>query len=267
MEKETVRDRFWLFASRAHDDDVFLGKPDGRLSWWSRITPGEGAHMLGVSNMMMVASDGIPVPFSMDAYGYMESFCRMKRVLWSVTGSGAWRNGNEEEWICRLAEKYPNIRGAYLDDMFGWEGGTEEVYAAQLKEIRQRLDKCGRPMEIYATCYIKDVEKYSPALYDDIDVLTIWCMDDIPHIIDNFEKYEKLLPNKRKMLGIYFYDYKHKAPVSDEIMKLQCETGLRWLHEGRIEGMVFLTNCVMGLGLSSEYWLRDWIDQVGDQEL
>jgi hypothetical protein len=37
-----------------------------------------------------VNSDGIPVPFSADAYGYAESFCRMKKVLWSITGSGGF---------------------------------------------------------------------------------------------------------------------------------------------------------------------------------
>ena len=32
-------------------------------------------------------------------------------------------------------------------------------------------------------------------------------------------------------------------------------------------GMVFLTNCVMGIGLKSEYWLREWIKKVGNENL
>jgi len=83
----------------------------------------------------------------------------------------------------------------------------------------------------------------------------------------DFQEYEKLLPDKRKMLGIYIYDYISGHAVKTELMEMQCETGLKWLKEGRIEGMVFLTNCVMGIGLSSEYWLRDWIDRVGDEIL
>jgi hypothetical protein len=50
-------------------------------------------------------------------------------------------------------------------------------------------------------------------------------------------------------------------------MQLQCEYGLSLLKEKRIDGMIFLTNCVMGVGLPSEYWLRNWIDQVKNMEL
>ena len=31
--------------------------------------------------------------------------------------------------------------------------------------------------------------------------------------------------------------------------------------------MIFCDNNVMGVGLQSEYWLRNWIDKVGDIEL
>ena len=116
----TVRDRLWLFASRAHDDDIWLGKGRAnRFSCWSRITPAEGAAMLDIPNVVMIVSDGIPVPYSADAYGYMESFCRMKNVVWSITGSSGFRAGNEEKFICHLAEKYPNVTGAFADDFLG----------------------------------------------------------------------------------------------------------------------------------------------------
>ena len=106
-----IRDKFWLFASRAHDDDIWLGKStNDRLTRWSRITPAEGALMLGVPNVIMIGSDGDPAPFSAEAYGYMESFCRMKEVVWSITGSGGFRTGNEERFICELAKKYPRYK-------------------------------------------------------------------------------------------------------------------------------------------------------------
>ena len=68
-----VRDKLWLFASRAHDDDIWLGKSsENRFTRWSRITPAEGAAMLDVPNVIMIVSDGNPPPFSAEAYGYME---------------------------------------------------------------------------------------------------------------------------------------------------------------------------------------------------
>ena len=277
-EKTLVRDKFYFFASRAHDDDIYFGKPGrNRVHTWSRITPAEGAHMLGVPNMIMVSSDGEPVPFSSESYSVMESFCRMKSVMWSVVGSCGFRSLREEEFICDIAEKYPNVTGAYIDDMFvgtdifgeGEDKSKEEEFTQKIKTIRKKIDKASRPMELWSTCYVKYSEKFRPSMYDPIDVIAVWNMntDDIAKLEEDMQVYEKLLPNKRKVLGLYIYDYRKGEGVSTELMEIQCEKGLKWLKEGRIEGMVFLTNCVMGIGLESEYWLRDWIDKVGDQEL
>ena len=101
-----VREKFWLFASRDHDDDIWYGKRGSdQIRQWSRITPAEGAAILGIENVMMITSDGVPVPFSADAYGYMESFCRMKNVWWSAVGSAGCRVGNEEDFAVDLAKK------------------------------------------------------------------------------------------------------------------------------------------------------------------
>jgi hypothetical protein len=50
-------------------------------------------------------------------------------------------------------------------------------------------------------------------------------------------------------------------------MKLQCEKGMRWLEEGRIEGMIFLANTVADLGFETVEWTRQWIEEVGDVRL
>ena len=68
------------------------------------------------------------------------------------------------------------------------------------------------------------------------------------------------------MLGCYLADYRRKAGVPIPSMKLQCETGLRWLREGKIEGMIFLGNTTMDFGFDSVEWTRDWIRDVGDQK-
>ena len=131
-----ARDKFWLFGVRAHQDDVWLGPagPDSnRKFFYSRITPAEGAFILDVPNLVMVICDGEPANFSHDAYGYAESFCRLKNVQWSCSGSGGFRSGNEEEFVCRLAEEYPNICGAYLDDFI------DEPYIRAAGDDRQEL--------------------------------------------------------------------------------------------------------------------------------
>jgi len=39
------------------------------------------------------------------------------------------------------------------------------------------------------------------------------------------------------------------------------------MKQGRLDGMIFETNAVMGVGLPSELWLRKWIDRVKNTEI
>ncbi len=276
MEKVTVRDKLWLFASRPHDDDPYFGRThEGTIVGcdWSRITPAEGAFMLGTPNLMMIISDGIPVPYSKDAKGYLESFCRLKKVLWSCTGSAGFRLGIEEDFICDMKEKYPNLMGGFFDD-FSWDPKcTEKRTPQQVKELfsnaREKFDKVSKDMEIWATCYVEELESYPVDTFDDVDVLTIWSMHNgsKERYENNFKKYEDAFPNKKKAMGIYMYDYVNRDFIDLDNFKMQCETSLKWLKEGRIDGIIFLTNCTMGIKLETEKWLRNWIDEVGEDIL
>ena len=69
------------------------------------------------------------------------------------------------------------------------------------------------------------------------------------------------------MLGVYMLDFPSGIALTDEQMENQCEFGLRMLREGKLDGMIFEANSVMGVGLSSEKWLRGWIDKVKNTEI
>jgi len=269
----TVRDKLWLFASRAHDDDIWLGKShDQRFTRWSRITPAEGAAMLDIPNVIMVVSDGVPAPYSAEAYGYMESFCRMQNVVWSVVGSASFRAGNEEQFVCDLTDRYPNVSGVYADDFLGashMPDKTDQQKRQIILDIRQALDSAAKPLSMWLTLYTHYLEESDPALYGMFDSLVLWTWEyrDLDRLPQHFTLMEEKYPEQKKYLGIYLYDYPSGMPVPTEYMERQCEYGLSLLQEGRIAGMVFLTNCVMGVGLPSEYWLRNWIDSVKNIEL
>lgn len=94
-----------------------------------------------------------------------------------------------------------------------------------------------------------------------------WKAKDLPHLEDNFARAEKLIGDRRKMLGCYLWDYGAGLPMSLENMQQQCETGLKWLCAGRIEGMIFLASCICDLDLEAVEWTRNWIARVGDETL
>ena len=268
-----VRDKFWLFASRAHDDDIWLGKSHAnRFTRWSRITPAEGAAMLDVPNVIMIGSDGVPPPYSAEAYGYMESFCRMQNVVWSIAGSGGFRAGNEEQFICELAKRYPNVTGAFADDFMSMPDATvdeTEKTREEIRKVRAVLDTAVRPLSMWLTMYTHGLATCDPSMWETFDTLSLWTWSykDLDNLKENFALWEKKFPRQKKYLGIYILDYPSGEPIPNEYMELQCEFGLSLLKQKRIDGMIFLTNCVMGVGLPSEYWLREWIDKVKNIEL
>ena len=260
-----ARDKFWMFGVRPHQDDVLIHRR-------SRITPAEAALMLDVPNMLMINCDGEPVPFSQDAYGYAESFCRMKKVLWSATGAGGFRVGNEEKFICALAEDYPNIGGAFLDDLFHRFRGDPESDSkmkAFLHEIRMGIDQACRPMELFIVWYTSEIDSLSVEAAADVDGITLWTYNckELPLLEARFDAFRKKFPDKKLVLGIYMLDVPSGVALSDEQMENQCEFGLRMLREGKLDGMIFEANSVMGVGLSSEMWLRGWIDKVKNTEI
>lgn len=286
----TVRDKLWLFASCAHDDDPSLGKSPTHQRYLkkSRITPAEGCFMLDIPNIIMVGSSGgEPVPFSYDALGYAESFCRLDRVLWSVTGSGGFRSGNEEVFICDMAKKYPNVMGGFADDLFFNDdlGGIEDEELlkeltekkaknqAILNSVTSTFKEACRPMELWATVYISNAEARlwdeNPEFWNSFTGLSLWTweMKDLPMLEANFKTVKRAFPDKKLYLGVYIYDYMSGEPIPNNLMEHQCEFGLKMLKEKQIDGMIFLTNCVMGIGLPSEYWLRDWIEKNKNTEL
>jgi len=83
----------------------------------------------------------------------------------------------------------------------------------------------------------------------------------------NLDKVERLLPGKRRMLGCYMVDYREKRSMPISFMQYQCEIGLQWLHQGRIEGIIFLGNTIMDLGFEAVEWVRGWVQKVGGMEI
>ena len=265
-----LREKFWLLAAPAHDDDIYFGTAvDRRIGCWSRITPTEGASLLGISNIIMLPSGGVPVPFSDEALGYLESFCRMKSVLWGVTGSDGFRIGNEEDFIVKASEEYENISGAFANDLFVSEKSEGEIKDI-LQKVRKTLDGAGKKLKLWASVYADCAERFSDTeLYKELDGIVVWSRntDEIPDMENKFSLYEKLLPDKEKMLGIYMFDYVKREFVEPEKMEMALKLSEKLISEGRIKGTVIRSNCTMGLGYDVDYFLREWMDKNGDREI
>jgi hypothetical protein len=232
----TVRDHLWLFACPPGGDAEYL--ENAGIRGGSRMTPVEGAHWLGIPNLLFVTQDhtrpkALWAENKWKAKTTMEqwaiSFESLKRVNWSAVGSSGGGGLKTVPDIVSIARAYPNFAGIYLDDFVkdrsrrpdGTFEGKPAMTEEQLRTMRSQLTKVPRPMDVWATIYAYDLDpkhpEYThcePPLVDslkhfDVIVLWTWKSVDLRDLEKNLARIEAVKPKKSRIaLGIYLWDYK-----------------------------------------------------------
>ena len=159
-----------------------------------------------------------------------------------------------------------------MDDFFrgGAEGGDIAVYTVdELKKVQENLTVSGRKLDLWVVLYDHQLEHPVGEHLEQCDVVTFWTWrsNALKDLEINFERAERLAPSCRKVLGCYMWDYGNKKPMPISLMEKQCQLGLQWLRESRIDGMIFLASCICDLELETVEWTRRWIREVGDELL
>ncbi len=262
----TVRDRLWLWGhdAGAHNDSWGLPQP-------SRITPVEAAFYLGIPNLIMVRNRGRP-PLPFDQYAL--PFRALERVVWSVVGAGGQTDAKERAHVLDMATRHANVTGVLLDDFFAPDPSAPGQDRAalspeELRELRGQLSAGERRLRLWAVLYEHQLDKPLVPYLEYLDVVTFWTWDSerLRGLEGNLERLEEVAPGCGKVLGCYLWDYARKEPMRLDRMTRQCELGLEWLRQGRIEGIIFLASCVCDLELEAVERTRDWIGSVGAQPL
>lgn len=139
----------------------------------------------------------------------------------------------------------------------------------QLQKIRKRLTMNRRKLDLGMTLYTYQLQKRIAPYLECFDIVSLWTWkpDDIALLEENLVKLETFAPGKRILLGLYMWDFNAGRPMPLNLMKQQCELALKWLLEGRIEGMIFLATNIVNLNLEAVNWSRTWIAEVGNQPI
>lgn len=260
-----VKDKFWIWGHAAGSHNNQYG-----IEGLSQMTPLEGACYLGVPNLVMVRYSNVPAP---PFEQYAMAFRPLQNVVWSIIGDAS-SSGNDLPIVVDLAKKFPNICGVIMDDFFQGvnekgEGKLALCTPEELTNFKSQLVVNGKKLDLWVVLYTHQVELplAKHIAESDVSALWTWHANDIKILEQNFERTEKLYPLCRKVLGCYMYNYGDGKPMPVSLMESQCETGLRWLQEGRIEGMIFLASCICDLGLEAVEWTREWIQEVGEKKL
>jgi hypothetical protein len=193
-------------------------------------------------------------------------------VVWSIVGGGGVASKSDLEMIRPLAQKYPNIAGVQMDDFFQktLDGGRAGVLTPkELAYVQNQLQLEDRKLDLWVTLYWYDLKHQLSDWLSHVDVATFWTGEakDLEMLEDSFARAEDATPKTRRVLGCYMWDYATGHPMPLPLMRKQCQLGLEWLKQGRIEGMIFLASCICDLNLEAVEWARNWIREVGQEKL
>lgn len=270
----TVRDRIWVFANPVNADYNMVGRR-------SVMSPLEAAIYMGAPNLLMVneypAGGKAPThkPFEPPFEQYAYPLKVLKRVAWSIVGAAGISDDSERQQVLAMARRIPNIVGVFMDDFFEDRNAEKRASLSvdQVRDIQRQLKQSSKKLDLYVTLYTRQLDPSISDYLKLIDVVTLWTWEtaELANLEANLAKLEKLAPKSRKLLGCYTANYEENGmprwtalPVA--AMQKQCETSLRWLREGRIEGII-IYGTAMDLGWECVDWARNWIQRVGDAPL
>ncbi len=270
-----LKDRLWLWGQNAGSHHNAHGNQVWKLPGVNRMTPTQGADYLGIRRMCRVVMCGQPEP-PFDAE--QEALSGMAEVVWSALGdSGSRRNEEESDLgeILRLATRYPTISGAVLDDFFRIKVTPESTHGRytveQIKELRRQLATFKeRPLDLWVVWYKRQLDYAIDDYLPLFDVITYWNMKAAAERASwerDIETVVNRTPGKRRLAGCYLWNYGEGKPLSLAEIKDQCETYFDWIQSGKIEGIIFCSNCCADLGLEAVEWTRDWIREVGQESV
>jgi hypothetical protein len=259
----TVRDGLWLWS---HVAGSYNGKYN--LPGKSRMTPAEAAFYMGIPNVFMIHLAGQPEP---PLEQYALAFEPLREVVWGIVAAGGHTSLQEREMVLDLALNNPKISGVVMDDFFRGKRDARiaSLTIEEVQALKQRLVKPGKKLDLSVVLYEHQLDAPIAGHLKLCDIIQFWTWraENLDHLAANFQKAEQLVPGARMALGIYWWDFGNSKPLPMPAMQHQCELGLEWLRQGRIEAMVFCGSWLCDRGLETVDWTRRWIQRVGGQKL
>jgi len=270
---KSVSSRFWLWS---HIAGAYTGKYG--LTGGTLITPAEAAHYLGVPNVFMVEYKGQPGPTEWQRYSI--AFQSLGQLSWSIVppGQDIRYTPGDRDTVLDFAFANPQIASVVMDDFFShrntWSAGQIAALSVdELQDLRTRLKRGNKRLDLWEVLYHQQVNnptfpKLAPYLeHCDIVQLWPWHGKEILDLEATLAKVEHLVPGKRIALGCFMWDFGESKRLPVSLMEQQCKFGLKCLHEGRIEAMIFGASWLCDRDLDAVHWTRQWIHNVGSQKL
>ena len=172
----------------------------------------------------------------------------------------------EAENVSRLAQRFPNIDGAFIDDTHAVIG--DETYTTDTpRRIREALDRHTADLDFWIVVYThEDAPEMWAPWRDVVDVVNLWIWDcrNLVDIDRHIDVCHAMFPGKDVVMGVYMRDYPSKAPVPLSCLETEMEAIARHLADGSLAGYNILGNCLIDQHPEQAAFLRDFIAAAGD---
>ena len=126
-----------------------------------------------------------------------------------------------------------------------------------------------RKLDLWMVWYTYQLD-YDVAAYLELcDVVTLWTWKgaDLAFLEGNLDKFVERTPGKRRLAGCYMWNYGEQKPLSDKEMQGQLDYYYRCIKKGDIEGIVLCSNCIADIGLEAVKLTKQWLKDIGDEEV
>ncbi|HNQ35069.1 MAG TPA: hypothetical protein PKN80_03290 [bacterium] len=229
----------------------------------SRITPAAAAEFLGIENLLLVTYADQPAPPFRE---YAAGLAGLKQVVWSALGAANCRRGSDLSAVLELVPEMKNLTGVILDDFFNRrdrDGNPGTYTRAELMEMRRRLAATGRPLELWGVLYNHQLELPVAEKISAWDAVTFWhwTAEELERLETTLPRFEKLAAGRRKLLGLYMYDFGNRRPLPLSLMERQCRIGRDLLAAGRIDGLIFLSSILGDQNLEAVEFTRGFVKE------
>ncbi len=258
-----LRDKFWVW-----------GHPEGRYNHEygndgeSRMTPMEGAVYMGARNMFMV-----PVGVDVNMRQYNKSFMSLDHVGWSI--DNAADDPTTLEKVLEQTKDFPNINCGVFDDFVGYLK-KHPLPPEKYHEVHEYMhNNPVKPLDMWMVLYTREFGlnaeddatfgKYIDA-FDGI-IMWTWHESHLSLFEEKWELFKKMTEGKRRMLGLYLYNFGERKQASAEAAAWQLERYTQLLRAGEIEGIVLHTNTMADLDHPAYDMERAWMRVHGDEEI
>ena len=182
-------------------------------------------------------------------------------------GSAHWVDGAPEKvvseagLVSRLSVKYPNLTGAFHDDMLGL-ARRDNMTPDQYAKVYDAVKSANPSLKLWVVVYTHELEAPEWAAFGqfmDVVNLWVWNSSELPQQDAAIARCREVFPDKPIMMGAYLRDYPLCAPVPLDRVQIQWESILRNIESGSLQGFSILSGNLIDGHLEPATWIRDFI--------